>query len=108
MPPGALGLPVAALSPSEVTAARLAYGLHMARPRLSTAEISARLARDHGLHEHVRANFGRGANRHRPFKCKRLRRMMAAYESFVAAGVEPEPETIFGGDNSGTEAGHVR
>ncbi len=83
------------LAPSDVPVARLAYGLSRARPRLSTRAISERLARDHGLHEHVRANFGRGANRLRPFKCKQLRRMVAAYESFVAAGVEPEPETIF-------------
>lgn len=49
-------------------------------------EVSARLASDYGLRD----------NRRKPFRLKRLRRLIATYESFVDAGVEPEPWGIFG------------
>jgi hypothetical protein len=71
---------------SEIPAARRAYALKRARPWLSTAEISARLARDHGIYD----------ARRKPFRTKRLRRLIRLYESCIDAGVEPAPETIFG------------
>jgi hypothetical protein len=70
----------------EVPAARRAYALHMAYPWLSWPEISGQLARDHGLYD----------GRWKPFRCKRLRRLTAAYQRCVEAGFEPAPETIFG------------
>lgn len=65
-----------------------AYGLHRAYPWLPTVEIATRLVRDHGLYD----------QRRRPFRCKRLRRMIDAYAECVHAGVEPAPETIFSDD----------
>jgi hypothetical protein len=72
------------LAPCEIPAARRAYGLSMAHPHLATVEISTR------LHEH-----GIVAARGKRFRCKRLRRLIAAYRVFVEAGIEPAPETIF-------------
>jgi hypothetical protein len=74
------------LRPSEIPAARRAYALHRAYPLLPTTKIAVRLARDHG-------HYG---GRWKPYRCKRLRRMIAGYHACVAAGIEPEPETIFG------------
>ncbi len=74
------------LRPSEVPAARLAYGLSQAYPRLPTIEIAVRLARDHGCYD----------RRWRPLRCKRIRRLIASYARCVDAGIEPAPETIFG------------
>ena len=70
---------------SEVPVARRAYALKRARPWLSTAEISARLARDHGINDAPR----------KPFRTKRLRLLIRLYESCMDAGVDPAPETIF-------------
>jgi hypothetical protein len=78
-------MPGDTLAPGEAAAARRAYALHMARPRLSTFEISARL-HDHGIVAGPRG---------KRFRCKRLRRLTAAYGACVAAGIEPSPETIF-------------
>jgi len=74
------------LRPSEVPAARLAYALTRAYPKLHIIEIAERLARDHGYY----------GGRWRQYRCSRLRRMIALYAEFVDAGVEPAPETIFG------------
>ena len=71
---------------SEVPIARLAYAICRNRPYLSMMEVSARLASDYGLRD----------NRRKPFRLKRLRRLITTYKSFVDAGVEPAPETIFG------------
>jgi hypothetical protein len=76
------------LRPGEIPAARRAHALHRAYPWLSTIEIATRLARDHGLYD----------RRWRPYRCKRLRRMIDAYAAYVHAGVEPLPETIFSDD----------
>jgi hypothetical protein len=82
------------LEPSEIRAARHAYALGMARC-LSTLEISRRLATDNGIYD----------RRGKPYRCRRLRRLIAAYQACVDAGVEPEAESIFGGDATGTMAG---
>jgi hypothetical protein len=78
------------LRPGEIPAARRGHALHCAFPWIPTIEIAARLASDHGLFD----------RRWRPYRCKRLRRLIAAYAECVNAGVEPAPETIFsdGGD----------
>jgi hypothetical protein len=82
---GATGEMAAGLRPGEISAARRAYALHRAYPWLRTVDIATRLASDHGL-------YGR---RWKPYRCKRLRRMIDAYAQCVHAGVEPAPETIF-------------
>jgi hypothetical protein len=79
------------LRPSEIPAARRAHALHRAFPWIPTIEIATRLARDHGLYD----------RRWRPYRCKRLRRLIAAYAECVHAGVEPAPETIFSNDEAG-------
>jgi hypothetical protein len=73
------------LRPSEIPAARRAYALCRAYPRLSTVQIAVRLARDHGQYD----------GRWKPYRCKRLRRMIGLYAEFIDAGLEPAPETIF-------------
>jgi hypothetical protein len=80
------------LRPSEIPAARRAYALHRAYPWLPTLKIAARLAHDHGLYD----------RRWKPYRCKRLRRMIDSYAECVNAGVEPSPETIFGDDGDAT------
>jgi hypothetical protein len=79
------------LRPGEIPAARRAHGLHRAFPWIPTIEIATRLARDHGLYD----------RRWRPYRCKRLRRLIAAYAECVNAGSEPAPETIFSDDGEG-------
>jgi hypothetical protein len=71
------------LRQSEVLAARLGYALSQARPWFSTLRIAAELA-ERGLH---------GARR-RPYRCKRLRRLIRAYAACVAAGIEPWPDSL--------------
>ena len=77
-----------ALRPGEIPAARRAYALHCAYPWLPTIKIAARLAHDHGLY----------GGRWKPYRCRRLRRLIDSYAECVNAGVEPAPETIFSGD----------
>jgi hypothetical protein len=73
------------LWPSDIPAARRAYALHLAYPLLRTVDIATRLAHDHGLYD----------RRWKPYRCKRLRRMIDSYAQCVHAGIEPVPETIF-------------
>ena len=65
------------LRPEEIPAARRAYALHRAYPWLPTLKISTRLAHDHGLYD----------RRWKPYRCKRLRRMIEGYAECVNAGV---------------------
>jgi hypothetical protein len=78
------------LRPSEIPTACRAHALHRAFPWIPTIEIATRLAYDHGLYD----------RRWKPYRCKRLRRMIDAYARCVHAGVEPAPETIFGDEEA--------